>query len=241
MFHFLILGLTTQHARSLRYSYEESQFQESEANPFYSDMLFSKDGMRNELVLDLLTYTSQVLSAIDVDSKITRNTWSHIKRVIFNSELVLSNQTLHNSNELNSSFICDLLLDLDSLADVIRTTFDNFLGSHNTVARSQLKRFVFDAVIEYLESRYVKYSECGFRSWISLRLFRGIDGLIEEVVSEVKGWTGLVGGTLEDLVEDDTKHGLGEWADFEVEVYETGARIESDIMQMLVDEIVVDV
>ncbi|XP_076902758.1 uncharacterized protein LOC143557606 [Bidens hawaiensis] len=235
-------GLTTQHARSLTYSYEESQFQESEANPFYSDMLFSKVDTRNELALHLLTYISQVLSTIDiVHSKITRNTRAHIKYMIFNSELVLSNQMPHNSNEINSSFICDLLLDLDVLADVIRSTFGNFLGSHNKVARNQLKRFVFDAVIEYLESKYVKYSECGFRSWTSLPLFRGIDGLIDEVVSEVKGWMGLVGGTLEDLLADDMKHGLGEWIDFEVEVYETVARIESDIMQMLVDEIVVDV
>ncbi|XP_076925099.1 uncharacterized protein LOC143587800 [Bidens hawaiensis] len=174
-------GLTTQHASSLRYSYEESQFQESEANPFYSNMLFSKDDTRNELVLHLLTYISQVLSTIDVHPKITRNTRAYIKCVIFNSELVLSNQTPHNSNEINSSFICDLLLNLDALAD-IGTTFGNFLGSHNTDARNQLRRFVFDAVIEYLESKYVKYSECGFRSWISLPLFRGFDGLIDEVV-----------------------------------------------------------
>ncbi|KAM0057709.1 hypothetical protein Hdeb2414_s0005g00161521 [Helianthus debilis subsp. tardiflorus] len=231
----------TQHAVSISYSFGESQFQESEMNIFYSDDLFSNENTCNELVVDLVTYISQVLSTIEiVNSRITGNTLAHIKHVVFNSELVLSNQIPHNPTELNSFFICDLLLELDALADVIWTTFGNFLGSQNAVAGYQLKQFVFDAVIEYLESKFVKYSKCGFVSWIDLPQFTDLDGLVHEIVEEVRRWMGLVGVTSDELVERDMSLCLGKWTDFEVEVYETGAKIESDIMQMLVDEIVVD-
>ncbi|KAK1439091.1 hypothetical protein QVD17_04906 [Tagetes erecta] len=229
--------------QSTSYTYEESQFQESETNPFYSDVLIMKENTQNKLVVDLLTYISQALSTMDiVHSRIKGHQHAHIKHIIFNSELVLSNQMPHNPNELNPFFICDLLLELDTLAEVIQTTFGNFLGSQNSVAGyQQVKRFVFDAVIEYLESKYVQYSECGFRGWITLTRFTGFDSLVHEVVEEVRRWMGAVGQTSDELVERDMIHWLGKWADFEVEVYETGAKIGSEILQMLVDEIVVDV
>ncbi|KAL8200489.1 hypothetical protein R6Q57_011828 [Mikania cordata] len=231
-----------QHAGSMSYSNEESQFQESETNPFYSGVLFRKDNTHNKLVVDLLTYISQVLSTIDVvNSKITGNIRAHVKQVVFNSELVLSNQTPHNPNELNSFFICDLLLKLDTLAEVLKTKFVNFLDSQNSGAGYQQKRFVFDAIIEYLESRYARYSKCGFKTWINLAPFMGFDVLIQEVVVEVKRWMGFVGVISDELVDGDMSHCLGQWTDFEIEVYETGAKIESDILQMLVDEVVLDI
>ncbi|KAI3824203.1 hypothetical protein L1987_05653 [Smallanthus sonchifolius] len=52
------------------------------------------------------------------------------------------------------------------------------------------------------------------------------------------GWVRAAG---ELQVEMDTSHGLGKWTDFEIEVYETGAKVEWDIVEMLIDELVVDV
>ncbi|KAI3813479.1 hypothetical protein L1987_18204 [Smallanthus sonchifolius] len=231
-------SVQTQHAYSTTYSNEGSQFQDSQTNPFYSGVLFRKESTHNKLVVDLLTYISQVLSTIDiVHSRITGHIRAHVKHVVFNSELALSNQMPRNPNELNSFFICDLLLELDNLAEVIQTTFGNFLGSQNSGAGYQLKRFVFDVVIDYLESKYARYSKCGFRAWIELPPFMGFDVLIREVVEEVRRLMGLVG----EADEGDMSHCLGKWTDFDVEVYETGAKIEWDILQMLVDEIVVDI
>ncbi|KAK9074720.1 hypothetical protein SSX86_003038 [Deinandra increscens subsp. villosa] len=235
-------SVQTHHADYITCSYEESQFQESEMNPLYSNVLFRKENTHNKLAVDLLTYISQVLSTIDsVHSRISGNTRAHIKRVIFNSELVLSNQMPHNPTELNSFFICDLLLELDTLAEGVMTKFGNFLCSQNPIEGYELKRFVFDAVIEYLESKYERYSKCGFGTWMNLASFMGFDVLVHEVVEEVRRWMGFVGVISDELVEMDMSHCLGKWTDFEIEVYETGAKIESDILQMLVDEIVVDI
>ncbi|KAD7117752.1 hypothetical protein R6Q59_005723 [Mikania micrantha] len=227
----------TQHADSMSYSYDdESQFQESEMDRLYSDLPLRKEDTHNKLVANLLTYISQVLCSMDLVSFRTNR---NIKEVIFNSELVLGNQIPHNPNEMNSFFICDLILELDTLADVMRTTFGSFLGSHNSNARYQLKRFVFDSLIEYLELKYVQYAKCGFRSWMSLPQFMGFDSLILEVVEEVRRWMGVTSGEL--MLRMDMSHGSGKWSDFEIEAYETGAIVELDIVQTLIDELVIDV
>lgn len=232
----------TQHAYSVSHSYNESQFQDSETVPFYSDVLLSEENT-HELVAGLLSYISKVLYSIDVvNSRIKGNIRAHVKEVIFYSELVLANQIRHNNrpNEINYFFVCDLLLELDTLVEIMWTRFGNMFGSQNSDAGYQLKRFVFDALIEYLESKYVQYSKCGFRSWTNLHPFVGSGIFIHEFVKEVRGWIGYVGVTSDDeLVERDMIHSLGRWTDFEIEGYETGAKIAEDILQMLVHEIVV--
>ncbi|KAM0055228.1 hypothetical protein Hdeb2414_s0006g00203621 [Helianthus debilis subsp. tardiflorus] len=230
-------SVRTQHADSMSYSYDdESQYQESETDPFCSGVVLRKENTHSKLVTDLLTYISQVLSSIDlVNSKTKRN----IKEIVFNSELVLGSQTPHNPNEINSFFICDLLLELDALTKVMWTRFGNFLGSKNSNARYQLKRFVFDSLIEYLESKYVRYAKCGFRAWMNLPPFMGFDSLVYEVVEEVRGW--MSAASDEVVVPMDMSRGSGQWSDFEIEAYETGAKVEWDIVETLIDEIVVDV
>ncbi|KAK9064941.1 hypothetical protein SSX86_016324 [Deinandra increscens subsp. villosa] len=222
---------------SMSYSYDdESQFQESETDPFCPGLSSRKENTHNKLATDLLTYISQVLCSMDlVNFRINRS----IKEVIFNSELVLSNQMPHNPNEINSFFICDLLLELDTLADTMWTTFGNFLGSLNSNAGYQMKHFVFDSLMEYLESRYVPYSKCGFRAWMNLPRFMGFDTLVHEFVEEVRRWMGVTQD--EQLVEMEMSHGSGKWSDYETEAYETSAKLEWDIIQMLIDETVIDI
>nr|XP_043638672.1 uncharacterized protein LOC122609795 [Erigeron canadensis] len=231
----------TRNADSMSYSYDESQIQELETDPFYSDFVLSKENTQIELVTDLLTYISQVLCSIDlVDSRIKGNNLAHIKEVIFNTELVLASQIPHNPNAVNSFFVCDLLLGLDSIARVMWTSFGNFLGSENSNAGYQLKLFVFNALVGYLDSKYGQYAKCGFRAWMNLPPFMGPEILVHDVAEEVIRWMGFVGVTSDELVERDMSHSLGKWTDYEIEEYETGAKIEGDIFHLLIDEIVVD-
>lgn len=226
----------------MSYSYDESQFQDSESDLFYSGVLSSHENAHTELVANLLTYITQVLCSIDViNYRIKGNIRAHVKEVIFNSELVLASQIPHNPNEINSFFVCDLILELDTLAAVMRTRFGNLLGSENSNAGYQLKRFVFDTLIEYLDSKYGRYLKCGFRAWMNLPPFMGCNILIREVTEEVRRWTCFVRVTTDELVERDMSHFLGKWTDFEIEWYEAGATIEGDILQMLIDEIVIEI
>lgn len=235
------ISVRTQHPDSMSYMYDASQYLDSEADPFYCGALLSKGNTRNDFIPDLFTYISQVLCSIDIlTSRIKGHILAHVKEVIFNSELVLGNQSPHNPNDLFSFFVCPILLKLDILAEVMWSRFGYFIGSQNSNTRYQLKRFVFDALVEYLDSEYSKYSKCGFRVWTNLPPHMRPVILIHEVVEEVRSWMGFVGVTSDELVDRDMSHCLGKWTDFEIEEYETGATIEVDILQMLVDELVVD-
>ncbi|KVI02791.1 protein of unknown function DUF4378 [Cynara cardunculus var. scolymus] len=229
--------IRTQHADSLGYSYDESRFLDLETDPFlYAGV---KEDDLYDLVADLLTYIVEVLSNI-LDAGVKGNKRAHITETIFNAELVLGNQMAQKPNETNSFLVCRLLLELETVAEVMWMKFGDFLGSENPKAGYQMKLVAFDCLIEYLDLKYGKYSKCGFRVWTTVPPFMGPEILVHEVVEEVRRWMGFVGRRSDELVEVDMSHWLGKWTDFEIEGYEIGARIEGDVLEMLVDEIVVD-
>ncbi|KAI3665550.1 hypothetical protein L6452_44177 [Arctium lappa] len=230
-------SVRTLHADSMSYSYDESQLLDSETDPFFYPGV--KEETRYDIVADLLTYISEVLSNL-LDAGIKGNKRAHITETIFNTELVLSNQMAQKPNETDSFLICRLLLELETVAEVMWMKFGNFLGSENPKAGHQTKRIVFDSLIEYLDSKYGKYAKCGFRAWMTVPPFVGPEILVHDVVEEVGRWMGFVGRSSDELVEGDMSNWLGKWTDFEIEGYEIGARIEGDVLEMLVDEVVVD-
>lgn len=230
-------SVRTQHADSMSYSYDESQLLDSETDPFFYPGV--KEDTRYYIVADLLTYISEVLSNL-LDAGIKGNKHAHITETIFNAELVLGNQMVQKPNENNSFLVCRLLLELETIAEVMWMKFGNFLGSENPKAGYQMKHVVFDCLIEYLDSKYGKYPKCGFRVWTTVPPFVGLEILVHDVVEEVRRWMGFVGRSSDEMVEGDMSNWLGKWTDFEIEGYEVGARIEGVVLEMLVDEIVVD-
>ncbi|KAJ9564371.1 hypothetical protein OSB04_000337 [Centaurea solstitialis] len=230
-------SVRTQHADSMSYSYDESQLLDTETDPFSSCGV--KEDNSYDIIADLLTYISEVLSSL-LDAGIKESKRAHIMETVFNSELVIGNQVARKPNEPNSFLVCRLLLELETVAEVMRMKFGNFLGSENPKAGYQMKRVVFDSLIEFLDSKYGRYSKCGFRAWMTVPPFVGPEILVHEVMEEVRRWMGFVGQSSDDLVEGDMSRCLGKWTDFEMEGYEIGGRIEGDVVEMLVDEIVAD-
>lgn len=117
---------------------------------------------------------------------------------------------------------------VDTLSDIMWTKFGNFFGCENPKTRYQLKRFVFDCLIEYLDSK------CGVKGWMGSKV------LIDEVVEEVMTWMDCIGLSGGEVAEREMRCCLGRLMDFEIEWSEIGARIEGELLRMLVDEIVVD-
>ncbi|CAI9276598.1 unnamed protein product [Lactuca saligna] len=114
---------------------------------------------------------------------------------------------------------------VDTLAEIMWTKFGNFFGYENAKTRYQVKRFVFDCLIEYLDSN------CGVM---------GSKVLIDEVMEEVMRWMDFIGLNADEVAERDMSYSLVKLLDFEVECREIGGRIEGDLVNMLVDEIVYD-
>ncbi|CAH1419254.1 unnamed protein product [Lactuca virosa] len=114
---------------------------------------------------------------------------------------------------------------VDTIAEIMWTKFGNFFGYGNAKTRYQVKRFVFDCLIEYLDSN------CGVM---------GSKVLIDEVMEEVMRWMDFIGLNADEVAERDMSYCLVKLMDFEIECREIGGRIEGDLVNMLVDEIVYD-
>lgn len=223
-------------------SCDEPQHLNPESDDFYSGTSLTKERSGRDLVIELLNYMSEVLYNIDLsEARLKGNKVNHAKEVIFNAELVLGNAAIHTSHEIKGFSISSFLLDeLETLASVLWTNFSNFLGFEDTKEGNQFRGFIFDCLIEYLDSSYGRFSKSGFRAWTSLPFCMNAEKMIHEVAEEVRGWMSLVGLIPDDLIEREMSRGLGKWTDFEIEAFETGVEINRVIFYSLLDEIVVD-
>lgn len=158
-----------------------------------------------------------------------------MKEVIFIAELVLGNVTRNNEEGVLPQLLisCILLDELNMATDAMQRNFN----------RSQLKGFLFDCVIEYLESNCCHNYYGVFKSWCAWTkapLCMKAEILVQEVKSEIKKWECMAGMELNQIIDWEMSHSLGKWTDFDVEAFEAGVDIGEDVLQILVDEIVED-
>ncbi|XP_058751237.1 uncharacterized protein LOC131624308 [Vicia villosa] len=166
--------------------------------------------------------------------RLTKNKLNHMKDVIFIAELVLGNVTRQSEDLPQLLISCILVDELDNMAtDAMRGNFN----------RSQLKGFLFDCVVEYLESNCCHNYYNVFSlwcAWTKIPLCMKGEILVEEVKSEIKKWEVIAGMEPEKIIDWEMSHSLGKWTDFNVEAFEFGVDIENYLLQILVDEIVED-
>ncbi|KAL6978165.1 hypothetical protein U1Q18_043220 [Sarracenia purpurea var. burkii] len=230
------IWITTAATTNLIHSIDASAIR---SNPHLDSMdsATSPNEDRNGLhfVTDLLSHVSGILYNIGFAySRLTRTRLSHAEEVILNAELIFKN--MNGSNDLSLTRF--LIHELEALAN----TFVHFLIVDDTKnGNHRLKEFLFDCVIEYLDSRYSPYCISGFKAWTRMpSRMDDDDKLIGEVVDEITRWSCLAGKTGDEIIEREMSHSLGKWTGFEFEGYETGAEIERDLLQILVDEVVMD-
>lgn len=222
--------------------YFEGQHQlEPDADVLDSACSLSMGKFYRESVTNLLNNISEVFSAINlVDGHLRGSKLTHAKEVTLNAELVFVNAALPNA-VVNGGFSIShfVLNELELLASVMWTNFCGF-AAFDTKEGNRLKGFVFDCVIEYLESRFTRYSNSGFNTWTRLPLRMKTEMLICEIVEEVGRWAELAGLMVDELIEHEMSHSLGKWTDFELEAFETGTEIDQQILHNLITEVVVD-
>ncbi|KAA8530587.1 hypothetical protein F0562_005296 [Nyssa sinensis] len=228
------------HPDSMDCSYDEPHPLAPGTDLLDSATSLSKAGSRSEFVTDLLNHISEVLYSINLaDARLKGSKLVHAKEVIMNAELVFGYAAVSDGMG-DFSVSCLLLNELETLASVIWTNCGCFLGFEDTKEGDQIRGFLLDCVIEYLESRYGQYAKCGFKAWTRLPSCMNTDMLIHEVVEEVRRWADLAGLIPDELIEREMSYSLGKWTDFEIEAFEIGTAIDWDILQLLVDEIVID-
>ena len=89
--------------------------------------------------------------------------------VILNVEKLFRNTALANSDGCRSILDPFLVDKLETLTCATWTESDSFPGSEdNTKGWNQLTGFLFDRVIEYLDTKYCMHSDLGYKAWIRL-------------------------------------------------------------------------
>ncbi|KAK7272967.1 hypothetical protein RIF29_14012 [Crotalaria pallida] len=235
------------HPESSSYSYDQLEQVSHDTELLDSATSLNKGNkgmMHSEKLTDLVNHISKALQSLySFGSRLT--TSSHMKDVILNAELVLGLTTNHNEDDVVSQLLISkfLLNELDTMAeDATWTDFNVFVCSEDSKQRKELKGFLFDCVIEYLESNCCIYFNCGFKAWTKLPLCLKAEMLMlaQEVEREMKRWASMAGMAPDEIIEWEMSHSLGKWTDFDIEAFEAGADMDGDIMEILVDEIVED-
>ncbi|KAM3285636.1 hypothetical protein P3S67_024435 [Capsicum chacoense] len=119
-------------------------------------------------------------------------------------------------------------------------TFGQLLGSNDPKQMNQLKGFAFDCLLEFLDSKFGRYSDSGFRTHTKLpsSMTKGI--LIADIIDEVKEWTKFVSLIPDELTGWDMSNSLGKCTNLEIEEYKCGTEVARHILEELVDEVVLD-
>lgn len=204
----------------------------------------SATSFNNGMIGEILSQIPSALQCLhSFGRQFPRSKVNNVKDVLLNAELVLRIATDHNEGEVSQLLIFQFLLEeLDTMAsDAMWTEFEGFMAyKGDSKQRNKLKGFLFDCVVEYLESNCCKYFHSGFRAWTKLPLCVKGNVLAQEVKREMKKWECKAGMMPDEIIEWEMSHSLGKWTDFDIEAFEAGVGIDGDILQILVGEIVED-
>jgi len=227
---------------SMDYSYDQPQPVVTHADLLdcATSLIPGRTGSR--IATDLLNHVSRILQSINLaGGGLTGNQLSHAKEVILNTELLFGNATLCNSDRMKRFLIGSLLLDgHEALAGAMWKNLNCLLGFEDSKDGIQLRRFLLDCEIECLDSKYSRYCYSGFKAWKRVPSCMNVEMLIQEIGEEVRRWSDFAGMIPDEIIDWEMSHSLGKWTDFEIEGFETGAEIDWDILQTLVEEIAVD-
>ncbi|KAL6521531.1 hypothetical protein OROGR_018100 [Orobanche gracilis] len=209
----------------------------------YAASITNKHKSSDGLVINILSHVSEILSCnifTNYGSKV--NKLDEAKESLLNAELILHSAALSGTVVGKGCPIKHLLLhELETLASVLWMNFGNSLGIENDKESNQLKLFVVDSIIEYLDGRFGKYLESGPNVSGKLPHRMNSNILIFEIVEVVGRWYGLSRyDNLDELIEREMSAQLGDWTECESEGFETGMGISGEVLQNLMDEIVID-
>ncbi|OIW06423.1 hypothetical protein TanjilG_05194 [Lupinus angustifolius] len=220
---------------------------ELDAELLDSATTFNKGKVGCEILTKLVDQVTTILQSLNFfGTRLTKSKFNHMKDVILNAELVLRNVTEQNEDGVPQLLIsCFLRDNLDAMAnDATWKDFNAIVDcDDDSKERIQLKAFLLDCVIEYLESNCSQYYDNVFKTfsaWTKLPLCAKAEKLVQEVKREIKKWSWIARMEPYGITEWDMSHSLVKWNDFDIEAFEASIDIDEDLLQTLIDEIVED-
>ncbi|KAL8161897.1 hypothetical protein V2J09_013386 [Rumex salicifolius] len=104
-----------------------------------------------------------------------------------------------------------------------------------------LRAFLLDCLVECIDLRYARCSDCGFREWCKLPAQMTTEALLQVFDYEVRRWASLAMMSTDEVIDWEMSTLSGKWADLNLEAFESGTQICQGIFQSLVDEVVQDI
>ncbi|KAF1859942.1 hypothetical protein Lal_00028125 [Lupinus albus] len=235
------------HPDSLNCSCDKLDWLEHDAGLLDFATKFDKGKMGCEILTELVDQVTMILQSLNIfGTRLMKSKFDHTKDVILNYELVLGNVTEQNEDRVPQLLIsCFLRDNLDIMAyDATWKDFNAIIDCiDDSKERIQLKAFLFDCVIEYLESNCSQCYDNVFKALSTstkLPLCMKAEKLVREVKREIKKWACISRMEPYDIIEWEMSHSLGKWTDFNIEAFEASIDIDEYVLQTLIDEIVED-
>ncbi|KAF3434491.1 hypothetical protein FNV43_RR25594 [Rhamnella rubrinervis] len=228
------------HPNYMDCSDDHLQSLESDAELLHSATSWNKES-DSKRVKALVSHISKLLYSMSIaGGRLPESKLAYAREAILNAELSFGDVTPNNEDGMESLLITPILLKLETSENSIWTNMNVFTGLAATKVGDQFNEFLFDCLIECIDSRYSKCCNSGFRTWRRRPLCMTSEMIIQEVEEDIKRWAYFAGMITDEIVESEMSHSLGKWTDFDIEVFETAAEIDSGILHILVDEIVTD-
>ncbi|KAF8010203.1 hypothetical protein BT93_J0977 [Corymbia citriodora subsp. variegata] len=199
-------------------------------------------GRRNQnMLIDLIDRITRVIGGLDlVVVGLAGSRLMHAKDVMLHAELLFTDLTQRHSDGMKDFVITLFLLDkLERATATTWTDMKSFFGSEEAKEGNQLRWFLFDCLLECLDSKYRRYCNFGYRGW-TRQMSLNVEKLIRDVGGEMRRWACLSGMAPDEIIEYEMSHALGKWTDFDIETFENGAELGEDILSNLVEEILMD-
>ncbi|XP_074558468.1 uncharacterized protein LOC141814404 [Curcuma longa] len=195
-------------------------------------------------ILDKIQHLSCITSSADdipCEVGFSNFKFFEARRFISNAVLLFENFTACGSD--TGSFGISLestLLDLlqgvcDAL--LIPTVDPHYRGVKET---GQLRELLFDCMIECLDSKYSLSCKSGYMTYFKIPFLLTREKLMEELHKQITDWMDLAGKFLDDLVKNEMKSSTEKWTVCKIEACEAGMELESNILQALLEEILID-
>ncbi|KAK6152872.1 hypothetical protein DH2020_012511 [Rehmannia glutinosa] len=220
-------------------SYSRPRSPNPDSDPFDSAAsMNNRANSSKESVINILNHVSEIICCNTfANCGLKGDKFDQAKDILSNAELVLHNAALTGPVVGKGCPIKHLLLDeLETLASVLWMNFGSSLGVEDGKEANQLRRFVLDSIIEYLDVRFGRFPKASRK----LPLRTNANTLIFEIVEVIRRWEELSRYSLDELIEREMSFSLREWTECENEAFESGMEISRYLLQILVDEIVMD-
>ena len=170
------------------------------------------------------------------DFNILESRLCSIEEAKSNAELLLGSSLLHSTTSglPRHPFIVAML----------ENTMDMFSGGEYSDFTEDKKyqhtNFLFDCIIESLDSKFCNFGKCGYKAWLKLPLSLSKDLLKRQVLEDITNWRESSGTALRQVSDKEVDQLTDRWDASQIEAFDISIAIENDILEALVGEFAVD-